>query len=106
MADNTPRGGPPENARRSDATEQRLSGRAQRKVAQEQAAKRQRLMAVVGGIAAIAVVALLVFLVFIRKPATPEVALANPPAEGIPVAGRTMGDPGAPVTVVEWGDYT
>ncbi len=106
MSDNTPRGGKPENAGRSAATEQRLSGRAQRKVAQAEAAKRQRLMAVVGGVVAIAVVALLVFFVFVRKPAAPEVALADPPAEGIPVAGRTMGDPNAPVTVVEWGDYT
>lgn len=106
MSDNTPRSERPGNDRRSAATEQRLTGRAQRKVAQEQSAKRQRQTVIIGGIAAIAAVALLVFLVFVRRPAAPEVALANPPAESIPVAGRTMGDPGAPVTVVEWGDYT
>lgn len=106
MSDNTPRGERSGDERRSAATEQRLSGRAQRKVAQEEAVRRQRLMTIVGGAVAIVVVALLVFFVFVRKPAAPEVALAEPPAEGIPVAGRTMGDPGAPVTVVEWGDYT
>lgn len=106
MSDNTPRSGTPEDERRSAATEQRLSGRAQRKVAQAETVKRQRMMAVVGGIVAVALVALLLFLVFIRQPAAPEVALADPPAENIPVAGRTMGDSGAPVTVVEWGDYT
>lgn len=106
MSDQSSRGRNPEPERRSAATEQRLSGRAQRKIAQEEAAKRQRLMAIVGGAVAIVVVALLVFFVFVRKPAAPEVAIAAPLDASLPFAGRTLGDPGAPVTVVEWGDYT
>lgn len=105
MSDNTPRSDRPGNERRSAATEQRLSGRAQRKVAQEEAARRQRLLTIVGGAVAIVVVALLVFFVFVRKPATPTVAIADPIDPGIPAAGRTLGNPDAPVTVVEWGDY-
>jgi hypothetical protein len=105
MSENSPRGGQPEHERRSAATEQRLSGRAQRRIAQEQAAKRQRLMTIVGGVVAIAVVALLVFFVFVRKPGTPSVEIAAPLDPGIPAAGRTLGNPDAPVTVVEWGDY-
>lgn len=105
MSDNAPRGERPGSERRATATEQRLSGRAQRKVAQEEAASRQRLMTVVGGVVAIVVVALLVFFAFVRKPEAPSVQLAAPLEPGIPAAGRTLGNPDALVTVVEWGDY-
>lgn len=112
MSDNTsqgtPQGTPPGAGKgpspRSAATEQRLSGRAQRKLAAEQAEKRKRLVTVGGAIAALALAALLVF-VFTRKPDAPPVAVAPPMEEGIAFAGRTMGNPDAPVTVVEWGDY-
>ena len=108
MSDKTSRGTPQEAGQgpspRSAATEQRLSGRAQRKLAAEQAEKRKRLLTIGGAIAAIALAALL-FFVFTRKPDAPPVAVAPPMEQGIAAAGRTMGDPNAPVTVVEWGDY-
>jgi hypothetical protein len=105
MSDNAPRGGPGQTPR-SSATEDRLSGRAQRKLEQEAAAKRQRTLAIVGGLAAVAVVAVLVFFVFVRQAAAPAVEIAAAPDASIPLSGRTMGNPDAPVTVVEWGDYT
>jgi hypothetical protein len=106
MSDTPPSAGEPRRSPRSAATEQRLSGRAQRRIAQEEAAKRQRLLAIAGGVVAVAVVALLVFVVFVRRPAAPAVQIAAAPDAALPVAGRTMGNPDAPVTVLEWGDYT
>jgi hypothetical protein len=83
-----------------------MSGRAQRKIAEEQAARRRRLMLLGGAIAAAVIVALVVFLVTRPREAGPPVLAADPMPDTIPVAGMTMGAEDAPVTVVEWGDYT
>ncbi len=90
---------------RSAATQERLSGRAQRKQAAEEAGRKRRLYAIVGGLAAVAVLALIVFLVTRPRPEGPPVATAPALAAEIPTDGRLMGNPEAPVTVVEWGDY-
>ncbi|MFM9107068.1 MAG: hypothetical protein ACKOWF_10270 [Chloroflexota bacterium] len=103
MAQNPPEPGP-ETRPRSSKTEERLSGRARRKLEQEQASKRRTWLVAGGAAAAIAAVALLAFL-FTRKPDVEPVAVAPAMEAGIAFAGRTMGDPDAPVTVVEWGDY-
>jgi hypothetical protein len=91
---------------RGRRSERRVSGRAQRKVAEEQAARRKRLMLLGGAIAAVLIVALVVFLVTRPREAGPPVLAAEPMADTIPVAGMSMGAEDAPVTVVEWGDYT
>ena len=57
-------------------------------------------------IAAALLIALVVFLVTRPREAGPPVLAAEPMSEAIPVAGMTMGAEDAPVTVVEWGDYT
>jgi hypothetical protein len=91
---------------RGRRSERRVSGRAQRKVAEEQAARRKRLMLLGGAIAAVLIVAVVVFLVTRPREAGPPVLAAEPMADTIPVAGMAMGPEDAPVTVVEWGDYT
>jgi hypothetical protein len=87
-------------------SERRISGRAQRKVAEEQAARRKRLMMLGGAIAAALIVALVVFLATRPREVGPPVLAAEPMSDVIPVAGMAMGPEDAPVTVVEWGDYT
>jgi hypothetical protein len=91
---------------RGRRSERRVSGRAQRKVAEEQAARRKRLMLLGGAIAATLIVALVLFLVTRPREAGPPVLAAEQMSDAIPVAGMAMGPEDAPVTVVEWGDYT
>ena len=95
----------PEQARAS-RTERRTSGRAQRKIAEEEAARRKRLTMIGGAIAAALIVALVVFLATRPRESGPPVLAAEPMSDSIPVDGTTMGAEDAPVTVVEWGDYT
>jgi hypothetical protein len=104
MSENPPEGGVPGQTTRSGRTEERLSGRAQRKIQAEQARKRRTLFIAGGAVAAAALAALLI-LIFSRQPQMPPVAVAPEIAEGVAYSGRTMGNPDAPVTVVEWGDY-
>jgi hypothetical protein len=83
-----------------------MSGRAQRKIAEEQAARRQRLAILGSAIGAALLIALIVFLVTRPRDAGPPVLAAEPMSDAIPVQGTAMGAEDAPVTVVEWGDYT
>lgn len=84
---------------------ERSSGRSQRRAAAERASRRKQLLILGGAIAAAVVVALV--LIFLNRPqsagAPIQVAAALPAS--IPVAGQTMGQTNAPVTVTEWGDY-
>jgi protein-disulfide isomerase len=93
----------PERARRA---ERRQSGRAQRRAAEEQAARRRPFLLVGGAVAAEHVVALV--LIFANRPQSggAPILAADPLPASIPAEGRVMGQPDAPVTVVEWGDYT
>jgi hypothetical protein len=83
-----------------------MSGRAQRRAAAEQAARRRQVMWI-GGAVAVALVVALVFILLNRPQETsaPILAADALPAT-IPVAGNVMGSQDAPVTIVEWGDYT
>ena len=83
-----------------------MSGRAQRKIAEEQSARRKRVMLLGGAIAAALVIALVVFLVTRPRDIGPPVLAADALPPSIPVAGMSMGPEDAPVTVVEWGDFT
>jgi protein-disulfide isomerase len=51
-------------------------------------------------------IALVAFLVTRPQDVGPPVLAAEPLPESIPVAGMSMGPEDAPVTVVEWGDFT
>ena len=83
-----------------------MSGRAQRKIAEEQAARRKRLTILGSAIGAALLIALIVFLVTRPRDTGPPVLAAEPMSDAIPVAGMAMGAQDAPVIVVEWGDYT
>ncbi len=83
-----------------------MSGRAQRKIAEEQAARRQRLTMLGSAIGVALLIVLVGFFVIQPRQAGPPVLAAEPMSASIPVAGTTMGAEDAPVTVVEWGDYT
>ena len=91
---------------RGRRSEQRVSGRAQRKIAEEQEARRRRLTIIGSAIGAALLIALIVFLVTRPREAGPPVLAAEPMSDTVPVAGMAMGAEDAPVTVVEWGDYT
>jgi hypothetical protein len=95
----------PEQSRRR-RSEQRISGRAQRKVAEEQAARRKRLAILGSAIGAALLIALILFLVTRPRDVGHPVLAAEPLPESIPVSGMSMGPEDAPVTVVEWGDFT
>ena len=79
---------------------------AQRKIAEEQAERRKRLTIIGSAIGAALLIALIVFLVTRPRDVGPPVLAAEPLPASIPVAGMSMGAEDAPVTVVEWGDYT
>lgn len=84
----------------------RTSGREQRRIAAEQTAKRRRWWIVGGAIAGVLVVGLIYLLVTRPQDVGPPVLAAEAMPETIPVDGTAMGAEDAPVTIVEWGDYT
>lgn len=87
--------------------EQRASRRAQRRWQNQRAARRRRLLALAGAVG-VAVVVVTV-LILLNRPGevgdNPPVQAATLDYGAIPRDGRVLGDPGAPVLVVEWGDY-
>src|SRR5262245_23825799 len=87
---------------KSNGMDRRVSGRAQRRAAQEQAERRKKLALIGSAVGVVVLVGLILFLM--NRPAdigAPIVA-AEPLAASIPVEGPAMGDPNASVTVVEW----
>lgn len=91
-----------------DRRSQQISRRAERRLTAERNARRNRVMRIGGVIAAVAVVAAIVFAV-IRGGEEgdnfPAIAAAVSTLPEVPVEGRAIGNPDAPVTVVEYGDY-
>ncbi len=104
MPPQTPNPTEPEPSRRS-SPERRMTGRAERKVAVEQAARRKRLSWLIGAVVAAVVVAGVLILVNRPQSGGSPIVTAAPLPASIAFSGRTMGDPAAPVSVVEWGDY-
>ena len=99
--------GPPvPEPRRSRRTERRTTGREQRKVAAEEANRRKRWTIAAGTIALVLIVGLVAFLVTRPRDLGPPIEVAEAMSPTIPVAGMAMGPEDAPVTIVEWGDYT
>jgi protein-disulfide isomerase len=92
---------------RSTVRGQHVSRREERRI-QQRRATQQRRSWFFGGAVAIAVVAAFVLIVANRDSGganLPAVVAAAPLEAGIPADGLTIGDPNAPVTVVEYGDF-
>jgi hypothetical protein len=83
-----------------------MSGRERRRVEAEQAERRKRYAIIGGAVAAALIVGLV--LVLLNRPQDPgsPVLIAEPLPASIPADGAVLGAADAPVTVVEWGDYT
>ena len=96
----------PEQTRERRA-EQRVSGRAQCKIVEEQATRRKRLTILGSAIGVALLIALGVFLITrTREAAGTPLLAAEPLPASIPVSGMSMGPQDASVTVAEWGDFT
>lgn len=101
-------GGPPKTRRelQQERREQQRAAREQQQAARAQKARQERQLKLIGGIvlAAVIIAGLLIFLN--RPTGTGELQImAAPIPEGVPVNGRVLGDPNAPVTIIEYGDY-
>jgi hypothetical protein len=86
----------------------RRDRRSAQKLAAERAARRRGRLRLLGGAVAVALV-LAVGLIALNRPGggpeLPAIAAVASPYPDLPAEGRVLGDPAAPVTVVEWGDY-
>lgn len=81
------------------------SRRAERKAAAKKSKRRNALSMFAGAL--IVALSIVVTLFVITRPGSslPAVKAAAELPPDVPVNGRTLGDPGAPVKIVEWGDY-
>lgn len=89
-------------------TQSRVESRRAQRVIQARKQKRKRTLTMIGGAVAVALIVVVVLILFNRD-TTPAAANepVNPPPElaDVPMDGMTMGDPNAPVTVIEFGDF-
>lgn len=97
--------------RRGRRAEQRVTGREHRKVAAAEAERRKRWTIAAGTLALVLIVGLVAFLATRPPDLGPPVQVAEAFPASIPTAGNAteghaMGPADAPVTIVEWGDYT
>ncbi|MFN8590978.1 MAG: hypothetical protein U0031_05890 [Thermomicrobiales bacterium] len=95
----------PDRSRRGRADGD-MSGRQKRKLAAEKAERQKRLLLIGGAVAAAVIVAVFLILLNRPQPAGSPIYAGDPLPASIPVEGTVMGAADAPVTVVEWGDYT
>jgi protein-disulfide isomerase len=86
-----------------------VSGRAERRRQEEQRARTRKLL-FLGGVLTIGLVVAIGLIVISQRSddngtGLPALVAANPLDASIPSDGRVLGDPNAPVTLVEWADY-
>jgi protein-disulfide isomerase len=92
---------------RSATRANHVSRRAERRLHEQRAAKQRRLY-FFGGAVAVAIVVAVILILVNRDDGNssfPAVVSAASTNANIPFDGTTLGDPNAPVTVVEYGDY-
>jgi protein-disulfide isomerase len=99
----------PRQTKSSRKQELRATRREQQRLAAQRAEQRRRLMMIVGGVVGIALIAAVV-LIFINNrddegSDLPAVSAIAAPEITAPRDGLTIGDPNAPVSIVEYGDY-
>lgn len=91
--------------------ERRISNRARRRIEESRASRRRQLLAFGAlGLVLVAVIAAVAVATNGSgegKPRTllPAVVAAEPLDASLPRQGRVLGDPNAPVTIVEWADF-
>lgn len=86
---------------------ERREQREQRRTAAIRRQRQQRQRMILGGVVAVAIAAAAI-LVLLNRPATSGgdlAILASPIPAGVAADGRLLGNPEAPVTIVEYGDY-
>jgi protein-disulfide isomerase len=85
---------------------QRLSRRLERRQAAERAARRRWAIRLLAGVAlALALIAALVVADRWNEDEAPPIVVPAAAMPNLPIAGRVIGEPNAPVKVVEYGDY-
>jgi hypothetical protein len=83
--------------------EQRRERRSARRIAEEQAAKRRQRLFLIGGVGAALAIAAVLILVSQFTGGSKDFTLAAAPT--VPANGRVLGDPNAPIKIVEFGDF-
>ena len=84
----------------------RQGRRAERKQAAERAAKRRKRFTLIGAGGLAVIIALgLILVPRLGGGGTSAIEIAPDPTANIQTSGQTMGDPNAPVKVVEWANY-
>jgi protein-disulfide isomerase len=98
----------PSRSRKQDL---RSARREQARIAAEREAQRRRLMMIIGGVVGVALIAAVVLILVNRSDDgesggnLPAVTALSAPEITAPRDGLTLGDPNAPVQIVEYGDY-
>lgn len=89
--------------------EGRAQSRRAQRVIEAQKARRRRMLTIIGSVVGAAVLIAGLLFLFSREPepaaADEPVVSAPAPQIEVPTEGRTKGNPDAPVTVVEYGDF-
>jgi hypothetical protein len=97
------------NNRRREEREERAKSRRAQRVIEAQQAKRRRMLTLIGGVVGGAVIISGLLFLFSREPtpaaADEPVVSAPAPAIEVETEGRFKGNPEAPVTLVEFGDF-
>lgn len=93
----------------SSTLQARSDSRRAQRVIQQQQERRKRLITYIGGAVVVAVVAVALLILFTRDSngSAANAEISDPPAlpTDVPLEGRTMGNPEAPVTLIEYGDF-
>jgi protein-disulfide isomerase len=96
------------SANRSRKQELRDAKREEARIAAERAAQRKRQLTILAAIAGIAIIAVTALILLTGddsdESAAPPIAAAPAPLT-VPSSGLTLGNPDAPVNIVEYGDY-
>lgn len=99
----------PANRNAATTPQGRADSRRAQRVIQQQAAKRRRIYTMFGGAAAAAIVLGLILIVINQdndgEAANEPVSVQTGPPAEIPREGQILGDPDAPVKIVEYGDF-
>jgi protein-disulfide isomerase len=100
----------PKQPSRSRKQDLRSTRREQARLAAQREARRRRLMMIIGGVVGVAIIAAVVLILVNRDDSgngsnLPAVSALSAPEITAQRDGLTLGDPNAPVNIIEYGDY-